>query len=123
VDVLAPGGDFGFATSVNEDLIIGACSPSFPDPAFACGDRISYILGHGTSQAAAHVSGEAAVIESELAGNQTPAQLTQCIFKSAEDFYQPSVVVHGRINVFLGRTARRHRSGRAERRAAVSHLP
>lgn len=47
VDVLAPGGDFGFATSVNEDLIIGACSPSFPDPAFACGDRISYLLGDG----------------------------------------------------------------------------
>lgn len=42
------------------------------------------------------------MIESELAGNQTPAQLTQCIFKSAEDFYQPSVVVHGRVNVFLG---------------------
>lgn len=68
----------------------------------ASGDRISYVLGDGTSQAAAHVSGEAAVIESELAGNQTPAQLTQCIFKSAEDFYQPSVVVHGRVNVFLG---------------------
>jgi subtilisin family serine protease len=102
VDVLAPGGEFGFARSVEEDLIIGACSPSFPDPSFACGDRISYVLGDGTSQAAAHVSGEAAVIESELAGDQTPARLTDCIFKSAELFVQPSLVAQGRINVFLG---------------------
>jgi len=101
-DVLAPGGDFGFAKSVLEDLIIGACSPSFPDPDFACGDRITYLLGDGTSQAAAHVSGEAAVIESELAGNQTPAQLTDCIFKSSQLFVSPSLVAHGRINVFFG---------------------
>jgi subtilisin family serine protease len=101
-DVLAPGGDFGFPNSVLEDLIIGACSPSFPDPDFACGDKVSYLLGDGTSQAAAHVSGEAAVIESELAGNQTPAELTDCIFKSSELFVQPSLVAHGRINVFFG---------------------
>jgi subtilisin family serine protease len=102
VDVFAPGGDFGFAESVLQDLIIGACSPSFPDPAFACGDRITYILGDGTSQSAAHVSGEAAVIEAELPGDQTPAELAACILETADPLPLPRRTANGRINVFEG---------------------
>ena len=101
-DVFAPGGDFGFAESVIQDLIIGACSPSFPDPAFACGDRITYVLGDGTSQAAAHVSGEAAVIEAELPGDQTPAELAACILATADPLPLPNRTANGRINVFEG---------------------
>jgi subtilisin family serine protease len=102
VDVFAPGGDFGFAESVVQDLILGACSPSFPDPAFACDDRITYFFAGGTSQSAAHVSGEAAVIESELPGDQTPAQLTACILETADPLNNPSLTANGRINVLEG---------------------
>jgi subtilisin family serine protease len=102
VDVFAPGGDFGFPESVLQDLIIGACSPSFPDPEFACGDRISYVLGDGTSQAAAHVSGEAAVIEADLPGDQTPAELAACILSTADPLPFPNRTANGRINVLEG---------------------
>jgi subtilisin family serine protease len=99
VDVLAPGGEDVFPENVVEDLIVGACSPSFPDPAFACGDRISYVLGDGTSQSAAHLSGQAAVIEADLPGDQSPAQLTACILNSADELPRPAITANGRINV------------------------
>jgi hypothetical protein len=60
------------------------------------------VIADGTSQAAAHVSGEAAVIESELAGNQTPARLTECITRSANPLANPERTANGRINVLLG---------------------
>jgi lantibiotic leader peptide-processing serine protease len=101
VSVFAPGGEDAFADNVIEDLIIGACSPSFVG-AFACDDRISYLIGDGTSQSAAHVSGEAAVIEAELPGNQTPAQLTGCILQTADPLPNPLKTANGRINVFAG---------------------
>jgi len=100
-DVFAPGGDFGFPASVEDDLIIGVCSASFRGP-FDCDDQITYVVSDGTSQAAAHVSGEAAVIESELPGDQTPAELTACILRSADPLPLPNRTANGRINVFEG---------------------
>jgi len=101
VSVFAPGGEDAFPDNVVEDLIIGACSPSFVGP-FDCADRISYVVSDGTSQATAHVSGEAAVIEAELSGNQTPAQLTACILQTADPLPNPGRTANGRINVLEG---------------------
>jgi subtilisin family serine protease len=103
VDVFAPGGEFAFAETVLEDLIISPCSPSNRIDGFEeCVDRNVYFFGAGTSEAAAHVSGEAAVIESQLPGNQTPAQLTACILNSADPLSNPLLTANGRINVLQG---------------------
>ncbi|MBA3316905.1 MAG: S8 family serine peptidase [Gemmatimonadales bacterium] len=103
VDVFAPGGEFVFAKNVLEDLILLACSPSIRFPGFeVCADRNVYLFTAGTSPAAAHVSGEAAVIESELPGDQTPAELTACILRSADPLPNPQLTANGRINVLRG---------------------
>jgi thermitase len=99
-DVFAPGGEFAFANNVAQDLILAACSASNRAPGFEdCADGLSYILEAGTSPAAAHVSGQAAVIEAQLPGNQTPAELTACILHSADPLPNPARTAAGRINV------------------------
>lgn len=101
-DVFAPGGEFAFADNVLADLILAACSQSNRVAGFEdCGDN-SYIFLAGTSPAAAHVSGEAADIESALPGDQSPAELTACILNSADALPNPAKTGHGRINVLRG---------------------
>jgi len=103
VDVFAPGGEFAFSQNVLEDLIITVCSPSIKDPEFeVCAERNVYVFVAGTSPSAAHVSGEAAVIESELPGDQSPAELTGCILRSADPLPDPLLTANGRINVLRG---------------------
>ena len=103
VDVFAPGGEFAFGGNVLEDLILLACSPSTRLPGLeVCADRNIYVFVAGTSPAAAHVSGEAAVIESELPGDQTPAELTACILGTADPLPHPALTANGRINVLAG---------------------
>jgi subtilisin family serine protease len=101
VDIYAPGGEFAFANNVLEDLILTACSASNRVPGFeVCADQVTYLFTAGTSPAAAHVSGAAAVIESQLPGNQTPAQLTRCLLQFADDLPNPLLSANGRLNVF-----------------------
>jgi hypothetical protein len=86
---------------VDEDLIVAACSASFRVGGVQpCSTGDQYFLEAGTSPSAAHVSGQAAVIEAQLAGDQTPAQLTACILKTADALPQPAITANGRINVF-----------------------
>jgi lantibiotic leader peptide-processing serine protease len=102
VDVFAPGGDF-VEGSVLEDLIIAPCSATFEF--FDCSDGVTYIFAAGTSQAAPHVSGEAAVIESEFARDRKDEFLTHCILKSADAVTGRSndpLYGDGRINVLRG---------------------
>ncbi len=101
VDVYAPGGEFQFPDNVDEDLIVAACSASFRVGGVQpCSTGDQYFLEAGTSPSAAHVSGQAAVIEAQLPGNQTPAQLTACILRSADALPRPAITANGRINVF-----------------------
>ena len=101
--VFAPGGEFEFPKNVIQDLILAACSPSTKEPGFeSCSTADGYLFEAGTSPAAAHVSGEAAVIESDLAGNQTPAQLMACILSTADPLPRPLITGAGRINVLKG---------------------
>jgi len=100
VDVFAPGGDF-VEGSVEEDLIIGPCSSTslfFPE----CANGRLYLVASGTSQAAPHVAGAAAVIESEFAGDQNDEFLAQCILKSADPVTgrrNDPLYSRGRLNV------------------------
>jgi subtilisin family serine protease len=106
VDVFAPGGDF-VEGSVLEDLIIAPCSTTFEF--FDCSDGATYLLAAGTSQAAPHVSGEGAVIESEFAGNRKDEFLTHCILNSADAVTGRSndpLYGDGRINVLRGATCK-----------------
>jgi subtilisin family serine protease len=96
-DVFAPGGEFAYANNVLPDLILAACSAS--NRVFDCADGVSYIFEAGTSPATAHVSGQAAVIEAKLPGNQTPAELTACILHTADPLPNPARTANGRINV------------------------
>jgi subtilisin len=103
VDVFAPGGEDAFPANVLDDFILAACSPSTREEGFeACATPTHYLFLDGTSPAAAHVSGEAAVIEAELPGDQSPARLTECILETADPLPNPALSANGRINVLAG---------------------
>jgi subtilisin family serine protease len=56
----------------------------------------------GTSAAAPHVAGAAAVVESELDGDQSADRLRYCLFKGADDLGKPGTDKEyhkGRVNV------------------------
>lgn len=96
LDVMAPGGDL-VAGGVIEDLILSACSR------FVCGADGFYVLSAGTSFSAPLASGHAAVIDSDLPGDQGPRKLTNCIrFHGVDDLGAPghdALYGSGRINV------------------------
>lgn len=85
VNVAAPGGDFSlYPNSVYVyDMVL---SPGGTNPA---GTAWSYYFAAGTSMAAPHVAGLAALIVGEY-GSLPPAQLKALIQKSAVDLYKPA---------------------------------
>jgi subtilisin family serine protease len=91
IKLVAPGGDF-LAGQI-EDLVFSACSE------FVCGDPFHYVLGAGTSFASPHVAGEAAVIESNFAGNQSGLTLESCILKGTDVVGSTKFFGRGRINL------------------------
>lgn len=108
VDVFAPGGDF-VAGSVFQDLIIAPCSPSIADPDIGTCTPFDYLIGAGTSFAAPHVSGEGAVIESELRGNRDGDALAACILNTADPVTGRRIdplYGRGRIEVLRGAACR-----------------
>jgi subtilisin family serine protease len=99
VDIFAPGGDF-VTGSVIQDLILFPCSRQIE--AFDCSGGASYLLGAGTSPAAPHVAGAAAVVESEYRGDQKAAFLQRCLFRGADrvtGVRNDPVYGRGRLNV------------------------
>ena len=84
------------AGGVPADLILSVCS------SFVCPNTFTYLLSGGTSFSAPHAAGTAAVVESDLAGNQKAAKLEQCVIKGADDLGRKGTdgqYSHGRINV------------------------
>jgi subtilisin family serine protease len=66
---------------------------------------VTYLLAAGTSQAAPHVSGEGAVIESEFARDRGDEFLAHCVLLSADAVTGRSNdprYAAGRINVLRG---------------------
>ena len=95
VDVMAPGGNFG-PGSVLQDLILSVCS------SFVCPGPNFYTFSAGTSFSAPLAAGTAAVVESSIAGNQNAAKLEHCVIAGADDVGKKGTddqYGKGRINV------------------------
>lgn len=97
--LVAPGGENIPGITLDEfvlqDLIIGACSEFVA----GCEGGDFFAWADGTSAAAPHVTGAAAVVESNLAGNQTPDQLAACIQQYADNIGAAVFFGSGRLNV------------------------
>ena len=103
INVAAPGGEFAPAPA---SFVLSLCSSHTTVPtliAFGCRNRVTYIYVIGTSQAAPHVSGLAALLDSQFGGHLNPSQLITLIQQNADDLGKPGAdpfFGKGRINVF-----------------------
>ena len=103
VDVMAPGGDLlpGGDVIFGRDLVLSACSHFQRQLPFPC-SQTSYVLGAGTSFAAPHAAGAAAVAESQRRSNQSAERLSDCVTRGADDLGRRGVdrlYGKGRVNV------------------------
>jgi lantibiotic leader peptide-processing serine protease len=112
IDVAAPGGNLSFDLSgniVGYGLVWGACASTDREfdangnlvPGFCSNNGYDLLAGIGTSAAAPHVSGLAALLVSKF-GRGQPAQVRAAIENSADDVGKPGVdpfYGRGRINV------------------------
>lgn len=98
-DLVAPGGENIDGVTLDDfvlqDLVIGACSEFVP----GCEGGDFYTWADGTSAASPHVAAAAAITESNLAGNQTPAQLTACLLNNTDKIGAAVFFGAGRLNV------------------------
>jgi lantibiotic leader peptide-processing serine protease len=105
VAVSAPGGDRLTAAWPVQSLILSVCSRFF-NPACAAGNVFLY--NAGTSMAAPHVSGVAALIRSRFAS--TPRSLTlrnkieSCLYKTVDNIGSTSTFGKGRVNAYKATT-------------------
>ena len=101
INVAAPGGEFGPPFT---HFVLSPCSSKSVIPAFAaCKSHRRYLFVIGTSQAAPHVSGLAAFLDSQYGGMLSPAQLQTKIQQCSDDIGETGVdpfFGQGRINAF-----------------------
>ncbi len=100
----APGGSFN--PKVMTDAIISACA-RFSRP--GCGSGQAGLFMLGTSMAAAHVSGAAALVDSVYGGELTGDQIVAILKRSADDLGKPGKDMwygFGRINAYRAVTGK-----------------
>jgi subtilisin family serine protease len=102
IDLSAPGGDFDPAPPAG--FVLSPCSSrSVQVPSCRGAVGIRYLFVIGTSQAAPHVSGLAAYLDSQYGGALPPSQLETTMQQEADDLGKngkDEFYGHGRINVF-----------------------
>ncbi|WP_237144199.1 S8 family peptidase [Pontibacter pamirensis] len=102
VDLAAPGGDVSYAG--DEIVTIGfVTAPAYVfDLVFSTGNGSWYWSG-GTSMAAPHAAGVAALVIGKNGGDMKPAQVETTLRNSAEDLGKPGrdpFYGHGRVNAY-----------------------
>ena len=101
INVAAPGGD---ASAPPLSFVLSPCSSRTVMPGLAaCHARNRYLFVIGTSQATPHVSGLAALLDSQYGGMLTPAQLQTKIQQCSDDIGKDGAdpfFGQGRINAF-----------------------
>src|SRR2546428_4288316 len=105
INFAAPGGGVTAfvdpTTKMPLDRVLSACARF--TPRVNCRSGKANIFMVGTSMAAAHVSGAAALLDSAAGGTLTPDQITQILMQSADQFGQSGKdpwYGYGRINVY-----------------------
>jgi subtilisin family serine protease len=87
ISVAAPGGEFGAPPT---HFVLSPCSSRTAVPSLAaCKSRTRYLFAIGTSQAAPHVSGLAALLDSQYGGMASPAQLQTRLQQCSDDIGKP----------------------------------
>jgi subtilisin family serine protease len=104
INVAAPGGT-GSSVAANQrqrGFVTAACSRSAVSAGLAVCQTGTFVVGsNGTSMAAPHVSGLAALIVEQI-GKDKPSQVKAIIQQSADDIWKPGTDPYygkGRINV------------------------
>lgn len=104
VHVGAPGGDFRRFPALGwwRDMVLSPCS-TFSLRIPACRAAHIYVWAAGTSMAAPHAAGVAALIDSLAGGGMSGAQLRARLEQSADDLGKPgrdAFYGRGRVNAF-----------------------
>jgi subtilisin family serine protease len=99
INVAAPGGEFAPAPA---SYVLSPCSSRSVNPGLAaCKSRARYLYAIGTSQATPHVSGLAALLDSQYGGTANPAQLQERLQQCSDDIGKTGadpLFGQGRIN-------------------------
>ena len=98
----APGGEYNSAGNNVDDMVIAPCSTRSRQAPICQSSPTWYIWAQGTSMSAPHVSGLAALIDSEYGGARKAGNLKSAIQKGADDLGKKGADPYygkGRINV------------------------
>ncbi len=106
IDLAAPGGDIDFDLYESGQIctVAGVTAPCWAfDLVYSTGSADAYYWSAGTSMAAPHVSGVAALIIGERGGSLQPAQVESLMRRSAEDLGKSGkddFYGHGLVNAY-----------------------